>query len=33
MTVDEMLEHGMAKNAAGWWVTALNPMFAEEAAE
>ena len=27
MTVDEMRAHGMAKNATGWWVTALNPMF------
>ena len=33
MSVDEMLAHGMAKNAAGWWVTALNPMFAEEVTE
>lgn len=31
MTVEEMQAHGMAKNTAGLWVTALNPLFAEEA--
>lgn len=27
---DEMREKGMDKNAAGFWVTALNPMFSEK---
>lgn len=31
MTVDEMLAKGMAQNATGWWVTALNPQFSEAA--
>lgn len=25
MTIDEMTAKGMAQNATGWWVTALNP--------
>lgn len=28
-TTDEMLAAGMAKNATGWWVTALNPLYGE----
>lgn len=31
MTVDEMRSEGMDKNAGGWWVTAINPMFAKDA--
>lgn len=31
LTVDEMLERGMVKNAKGFWVTASNPFFAEAA--
>jgi len=27
MSVEEMTSKKMAKNAAGYWVTALNPMF------
>jgi len=27
MTVEEMVAKKMAKNSAGYWVTALNPMF------
>lgn len=30
MTVAEMAAKGMAVNGAGYWVTALNPQFAEE---
>ena len=30
-TVEEMIKRGMAKNARGWWVTAVNPMHAEAA--
>lgn len=30
LTVEEMTERGMCKNAGGWWVTAANPMFAEQ---
>lgn len=30
-TVEEMQAIGMAQNAGGWWVTALNPKFAEAA--
>lgn len=26
----EMTDKGMAKNAAGFWITAANPMFAKE---
>lgn len=29
LTVDEMAAKGMAKNSAGYWVTALNPNFRE----
>jgi uncharacterized C2H2 Zn-finger protein len=31
MTVEEMQANRMAKNAAGFWVTALNPKFSEAA--
>ena len=31
MTVHEMLSKKMAKNAANYWVTALNPMFSGSA--
>lgn len=30
LTPDEMLAKKMAVNARGFWVTALNPMFAKE---
>lgn len=31
LTVDEMRAKGMEVNAAGYWVTALNPQFAPDA--
>lgn len=33
MTVEEMKAKGMDKNSSGYWVTALNPMFAQQATE
>lgn len=29
LTVTEMLEKGMAQNARGWWISAVNPKWAK----